>query len=61
MDERDTGMEKTPGCSWIEVNKHVHAFLIGDRSHPQMQNIYIALESLSREMEEAGSHNVPQY
>ncbi|XP_057868481.2 pentatricopeptide repeat-containing protein At5g39350 [Cryptomeria japonica] len=26
---RDRGVKKTPGCSWIEVNKHVHAFVTG--------------------------------
>jgi len=25
------GVKKTPGCSWIEVNKQVHAFLLGER------------------------------
>eukprot|EP01018_Ginkgo_biloba_P001344 Gb_25868 [translate_table: standard] len=24
-------VKKKPGCSWIEVNKQVHAFLVGDR------------------------------
>eukprot|EP01018_Ginkgo_biloba_P008463 Gb_26310 [translate_table: standard] len=28
-------VKKIPGCSWIEVNNKVYAFLIGDRSHPQ--------------------------
>jgi pentatricopeptide repeat protein len=23
---KDRGIKKTPGCSWIEVNKQVHAF-----------------------------------
>eukprot|EP01018_Ginkgo_biloba_P013186 Gb_32455 [translate_table: standard] len=47
-------VKRMPGCSWIEVNKQVHAFLVGDRSHPQMQKIYAKLESLSGEMKEAG-------
>jgi hypothetical protein len=29
---KDVGIRKTPGCSWIEVNKQVHCFLVGDRS-----------------------------
>lgn len=32
MKERD--MKKQPGYSFIEVNKNVHTFLVGDRSHP---------------------------
>jgi pentatricopeptide repeat protein len=51
---KDRGVKKTPGCSWIEVNKQVHTFLVGDRSHPQMQNIYKELERLSREMKAGG-------
>eukprot|EP01018_Ginkgo_biloba_P034726 Gb_12552 [translate_table: standard] len=31
---KDGGIKKQPGCSWIEVNKQVHAFLGGERSHP---------------------------
>ncbi|XP_057815415.2 pentatricopeptide repeat-containing protein At3g26782, mitochondrial [Cryptomeria japonica] len=49
-----TGTKKTPGCSWIEVHKVVHAFCVGDRSHPQTQEIYAKLEKLSREMKAAG-------
>eukprot|EP01018_Ginkgo_biloba_P034142 Gb_28028 [translate_table: standard] len=48
------GLKKTPGCSMIEINNKVHAFLIGDRSHPQSDKIYAMLESLTGLMEEAG-------
>eukprot|EP01018_Ginkgo_biloba_P002732 Gb_33135 [translate_table: standard] len=51
---KERGVKKTPGCSWIEVNKQVHAFLVGDRSHPQTQKIYSNLESLSRQMKAVG-------
>eukprot|EP01018_Ginkgo_biloba_P034752 Gb_24816 [translate_table: standard] len=51
---KDRGVEKTPGCSWIEVNKQVYAFLVGDTSHPQMQEIYAELERLSGQMKAAG-------
>ncbi|XP_057849780.2 pentatricopeptide repeat-containing protein At1g15510, chloroplastic isoform X2 [Cryptomeria japonica] len=33
---KDRQIKKTPGCSWIEVHKMVHAFCVGDRSHPQI-------------------------
>eukprot|EP01018_Ginkgo_biloba_P013191 Gb_32451 [translate_table: standard] len=36
---KDRGIKKKPGCSWIEVNKYVHAFLVGDKSHPQTENL----------------------
>eukprot|EP01018_Ginkgo_biloba_P024547 Gb_02194 [translate_table: standard] len=51
---KDRGIKKKPGCSWIEVSKKVHAFLVGDRSHPQTQIIYAKLERLSGQMKEAG-------
>eukprot|EP01018_Ginkgo_biloba_P026783 Gb_12573 [translate_table: standard] len=37
---KDRGLKKPPGCSLIEVNNRVHAFLVGDKSHPQTEEIY---------------------
>eukprot|EP01018_Ginkgo_biloba_P009883 Gb_00930 [translate_table: standard] len=51
---KERGVKKAPGCSWIEVNKQVHTFLVGDRAHPQTEKIYAKLESLSGQMKEAG-------
>eukprot|EP01018_Ginkgo_biloba_P002767 Gb_08744 [translate_table: standard] len=51
---KERRIRKTPGCSWIEVNKQVHTFLIGDRSHPEMHKIYAQLERLSRQMKVGG-------
>ncbi|KAH9311010.1 hypothetical protein KI387_026045, partial [Taxus chinensis] len=51
---KDRGVKKVPGCSWIEVHKALHAFCVGDRSHPQTQDIYAKLEELSLEMKAAG-------
>jgi hypothetical protein len=48
------GLKKIPGCSWIEINKRVHAFVVADRSHPQSEKIYMVLESLVRQMKVAG-------
>lgn len=33
------GIRKEPGCSWIEVNNQIHAFIVGDKSHPQIDEI----------------------
>lgn len=33
-------LKKDPGCSWIELNKNVHLFSVGDRSHPCSHVIY---------------------
>eukprot|EP01018_Ginkgo_biloba_P026293 Gb_12542 [translate_table: standard] len=51
---KDRTVEIMPGCSWIEVNNKVHAFLVGDRSHPQTHTIYAELERLYGVMKEAG-------
>eukprot|EP01018_Ginkgo_biloba_P003196 Gb_11220 [translate_table: standard] len=51
---RDRMVKKTPGCSWIEVNKQVHAFRVGDKSHAQTHKIYAKLEKLSGQMKIAG-------
>eukprot|EP01018_Ginkgo_biloba_P019043 Gb_02373 [translate_table: standard] len=51
---KDRGLKKTPGCSLIEVNNRVHAFLVGDRSHPQSELIYETLDLLYGQMKEGG-------
>jgi pentatricopeptide repeat protein len=51
---KELGLKKTPGRSSILVNKRVHAFFIGDRSHPQSENVYATLETLAGQMKEAG-------
>ncbi|XP_057820359.2 pentatricopeptide repeat-containing protein At4g02750-like isoform X2 [Cryptomeria japonica] len=50
----DRGIKKMPGCSWIEVHKTIHVFCVGDRSHPQTQEIYAKLEDLSWQMKTEG-------
>eukprot|EP01018_Ginkgo_biloba_P019323 Gb_30147 [translate_table: standard] len=47
-------VERKPGCSWIEVNNKVYAFLVGDRSHPQAHDIYAKLDRLSGQTKKAG-------
>lgn len=36
---KQKGVEKTPGCSLIEINGIVHQFLVGDTSHPMIEDI----------------------
>ncbi|KAB1209876.1 hypothetical protein CJ030_MR6G004358 [Morella rubra] len=43
---KDRGIKKEPGCSWIEVNKRIHAFILGDNSHPQIDEINRQLNQL---------------
>lgn len=51
---RDTGVTVDPGCSWVEVKGKVHAFLSGDSSHPNTEEINGVLEGFYAEMEAAG-------
>lgn len=47
-------MKKTPGCSSIELNGMFHQFLVGDRSHPQTNQIYSFLDEMTIKLKIAG-------
>ncbi|XP_019054999.1 PREDICTED: pentatricopeptide repeat-containing protein At2g20540 isoform X1 [Nelumbo nucifera] len=40
--------EKPPGRSWIQVKGAVHEFVVGDKSHPQAMELYMALDGLGK-------------
>ncbi|XP_042480506.1 pentatricopeptide repeat-containing protein At2g45350, chloroplastic [Macadamia integrifolia] len=46
MKEKD--IRKVPGCSWIELDGIVHEFVVGDKSHPKVIEIYFLLENLCK-------------
>ncbi|XP_016649001.1 PREDICTED: pentatricopeptide repeat-containing protein At1g08070, chloroplastic-like [Prunus mume] len=48
------GLKKSPGCSFVEVDKMVHRFLVGDKSHPQTHDVYAKLKELNLRLMEAG-------
>lgn len=50
----DKGMKKLPGCSSIEVDSIVHEFLVGDKAHPQSNEIYEMLYEMDKLLELAG-------
>ncbi|XP_058112334.1 putative pentatricopeptide repeat-containing protein At3g15930 [Magnolia sinica] len=50
----DRGIQKTPGCSLIEMNGSVHEFVAGDRSHLQSDEIYSKLDEMARDLKFAG-------
>lgn len=52
--QRDQGFKKSPGCSWVEINGVIHAFVGGDRSHPHSAEIYKKLEDLLMAMKSLG-------
>ncbi|KAL0327928.1 UNVERIFIED_CONTAM: Pentatricopeptide repeat-containing protein, mitochondrial [Sesamum calycinum] len=48
---RERGVDKTPGCSSIEVNGNLYEFIVRDKSHSQSNQIYKCLIQLSKQME----------
>ncbi|XP_010245708.1 PREDICTED: pentatricopeptide repeat-containing protein At1g71490 isoform X1 [Nelumbo nucifera] len=51
---RDLGVRKAPGCAWINVGSGFYPFVVGDRSSPHAQDIYLLLEGLTKLMQEVG-------
>ncbi|KHN47346.1 Pentatricopeptide repeat-containing protein [Glycine soja] len=41
------GVKKTPGYSLVELGNRVYEFTMGDRSHPQSQDVYALLEKIT--------------
>ncbi|KAI9115226.1 hypothetical protein K1719_013545 [Acacia pycnantha] len=48
------GIQKTPGCSLVELGNEVHTFYSGSTNHPQSKRIYVFLENLVDEIKAAG-------
>ncbi|KAJ7540063.1 hypothetical protein O6H91_10G000500 [Diphasiastrum complanatum] len=51
---KEAGVKKMPGCSWIEVDNQLHAFVVGDATHPQSKEIQAELDRLVGLMKKAG-------
>lgn len=51
---KERGVTKSPGCSWIDVKGIIHSFIVGDTSHPLMDEILDKLESLYFEIKKIG-------
>lgn len=49
-----TGLQKTPGCSLVELKNEVHSFYSGSTIHPQSKRIYAFLETLGEDIKAAG-------
>ncbi|KAL8147067.1 pentatricopeptide repeat-containing protein At2g03880, mitochondrial [Apium graveolens] len=47
-------VKKQPACSWVKLRNKVSSFSIGDRSHPQTEQIYTKLGELEKKIKEAG-------
>ncbi|KAE8703059.1 putative ALA-interacting subunit 2-like isoform X1 [Hibiscus syriacus] len=53
---KEKGLKKVLGCSWIQLNGHVHEFLVADKSRPKA-NIYALLRILEFSIKEAREYN----
>ncbi|KAK7410900.1 hypothetical protein VNO78_02105 [Psophocarpus tetragonolobus] len=51
---RSRGVMKQPGCSWIEIQSHVHVFMVKDKRHPCKKDIHFVLKILTEQMKRAG-------
>ncbi|PON49462.1 DYW domain containing protein [Parasponia andersonii] len=51
---KDSGLKKTPGCTWVEIKNRVHAFVSGDQSHPQFEAMCLLWNKLLEKMEKMG-------
>ncbi|KAG0502920.1 hypothetical protein HPP92_002992 [Vanilla planifolia] len=48
------GVNKEPGCSWIEIKSRVHVFVVGELLHPEIEDIYVGIKMLIKHMKEEG-------
>ncbi|MQL82592.1 hypothetical protein Taro_015073 [Colocasia esculenta] len=54
---KDRGIRKEPGCSWLEVNNRIHAFVVNNLEHPQIENILITLDEVVKKIQTKGYVN----
>ncbi|TKY66932.1 Pentatricopeptide repeat-containing protein [Spatholobus suberectus] len=47
-------LRKPPSYSFVELNKMVHQFFVGDTSHQQSDDIYAKLKDLNEQLKKAG-------
>ncbi|KAI4975532.1 hypothetical protein ZWY2020_049139 [Hordeum vulgare] len=52
--QKEKGFKKSPGCSWIEINDSLHAFIGGDRSHPRSPEIHQELHNILVDINKLG-------
>ncbi|CAN1174351.1 Pentatricopeptide repeat-containing protein At1g11290, chloroplastic [Linum perenne] len=48
------GLQKTPGCSLVELRNEVHSFYSGSTEHPQSKEIYAYLKKLIGKIKASG-------
>uniref|UniRef100_A0A0E0JIZ8 DYW domain-containing protein n=1 Tax=Oryza punctata TaxID=4537 RepID=A0A0E0JIZ8_ORYPU len=55
------GVNKDPGCSWVELNNRVHVFVVGEQQHPEAENINAQLRRLAKHMKDEGYHPTTKF
>ncbi|CAM8901654.1 unnamed protein product [Rhodiola kirilowii] len=58
---KDGEAKKKRGQSWIQIKDEVHTFMVGERHHPSIINIYLELDDLLTEMEKLGYHTLTEH
>ncbi|KAI8563004.1 hypothetical protein RHMOL_Rhmol03G0080200 [Rhododendron molle] len=53
---RERKLKKDPGCSYVECKGRTHLFMVGDRSHPQTEEMYRMLDRLEGLVKELGGY-----
>ncbi|KAH6791998.1 Pentatricopeptide repeat superfamily protein [Perilla frutescens var. hirtella] len=53
-DLRDRGIKKLPGISTMYINGQIHHFTAGERSHPQINEVYLMLDEMITKLKLAG-------
>lgn len=51
---KNRGVVKDAGCSIIEYKGQLHRFIVGDKSHPQTQDIYAKLREIREKLKLEG-------
>ncbi|WOL07981.1 hypothetical protein Cni_G16732 [Canna indica] len=52
---KDSGVNKCPGFSWVDIDgREVHRFLSIDKLHPKCDDIYLALDGLTKQLKDEG-------
>ncbi|MCI29368.1 pentatricopeptide repeat-containing protein [Trifolium medium] len=51
---KDMGVAKEVGISWIEIEKKVNSFVVGDKLHPQADIIFWVLSGLLKHLKDEG-------
>ncbi|PSS24929.1 Pentatricopeptide repeat-containing protein [Actinidia chinensis var. chinensis] len=51
---KQMGLAKETGISWVEIDREVHSFVVGDQMHPQSDLVRSVLVDLLRHMRDEG-------